>query len=483
MAGIGFELKKIFKEESIFRLVSGASYSTIVTVGPTIVVIATIISLYSILGLLSVSYYERELLSSTILYGFIFSLLVTVPFSGVMSRYIADKIYEEKYDDILPSFYTGIFLNVVLGSILGIPFILRIIFVGGVDPIFAFVSYAFYMSIIITFYSMIYLSATKEYKMIATFYLVGMGSAFVLAILFNYFGLSIIKSILYAITIGFLMIAIFEFSYMKKYFNENSGDYFDCLSYFKDQKNILLSNQFYILGLYVHNFVFWTHPSHIVIAKSYVSMQSYDMASALAMFTNISTIIIFTVMAETKFHTKYQAYNEAVIGKTWRDISTNKNSMFKLLKQQMSYILSIQFIITGIIFLLGIIIFPRLGFSGSIITIYPSLVAASLVIFLMYCNIIYMFYFDDDIGAMSTSIVFFIAMLIGSILSLGVREKFYGIGAFTGAFIGWTFSFFRIKYIERNFDEHIFCDVEIVEQRISKKPSNVIYRRDKSGKA
>lgn len=483
MAGIGYELKKIFKEESISRLASGIVYSTIITVGPTLVVISTIIALYVVLGLLSVSYYDRELLSSTILYGFIFGLLVTAPFNGVMSRYIADKIYEEKYEDILPSFYTGVFLNVVVGAILGIPFIFRVIFVGGVDPIFAFVSYALFMTIIITFYSMIYLSATKDYKMIAIFYAVGMGIAFCLALIFNYLNISIIKSILYGVTIGFSIIAVLEFSYMKKYFTSNSGDYFDCLSYFKKQKNVWISNLFYILGLYIHNFVFWTHSSHIVIAKSYVSMQSYDMASALAMFTNISTIILFTVMAETKFHTKYQRYNESVIGKTWTEISIAKKSMFKLLVQQISYILSIQFIIAATIFLIGTVVLPRLGFSGSVITIYPSLVGAFIAIFLMYCNIIYLFYFNDTRGAMYTSIVFCLSVFIGSIFALEFREIFYGMGAFIGAFIGWSFSFFRIKYIEKNFDEHIFCNVDIIKKKTGAVPSNIIYRRGEDGEA
>lgn len=476
MAGIGYELKKIFKEESILSLVRGITYSTVITIGPTVVVISTLIALYIVLGWVSISYYERELLASTILYGFIFSLLVTAPFNGIMSRYIADKIYEEEYDHILPSFYTGIFLNIIVASILGIPFILRVIFIGKVDPLFGLVSYLLYMSLVISFYTMIYLSATKDYKMIALFYIVGMLFAFGLANLLRYFGFSIINAILYGMTTGFLIIATLEFSYMKKYFTTNSGKYGDCLSYFRDKKDIWISNLFYILGLYVHNFVFWTHPSRITVAKSYISMQSYDMASFLAMFTNISTIILFTVMAETKFHTKYQKYNESVIGNTWQQIEMAKHGMFKLLVQQMKYILSIQFIITSTIFLIGILVFPKIGFSGQIFAIYPSLVAAFISIFTMYCNIIYMFYFNDQIGARYTSILFFIAVLAGSLVSINLSDQFYGMGAFFGAFIGWSFSYFRIRFIERNFDEHIFCKVDIIEQKSESMPSSVVYK-------
>lgn len=479
MAGIGYELKNIFKEGSLSRIVGGITYSSLVTVGPTIMVIVTIVVLYLTLGLMSVSYTERELLSSTILYVFIFSLLTTSIFNGVISRYIADKIYEEKYEDILPSFYTGIFLNTLLGSLFGVPFILRVIFVGKVDPMFAFVSYCFFVIMIITFYSMIYLSATKDYKIIALYYAFGMGVAFISANLLYRFGFTTIKSILYGVTLGFLIIAFLEFSYMRKFFKSNSKNYKDCLYYFKNHKGICLCNFLYILGIYIHNFVFWTHPSHIIVAKSYVSMQSYDMASCLAMFTNISTIIIFTVMAETKFHDKYQKYNEAVIGKKLNDINRTKKSMFRLLIQQIRYLVAIQALITAIIFLIAIIILPNLGFGGSVISIYPSLVCAFFTIFLMYCNIIFMFYFNDSKGAMLTSIVFCISVLVGSLFSIRFTESLYGLGAFFGAFIGWTFSFFRIQYVEKHFEEHIFCRTTILNKRVEKMPESRVYIRKK----
>lgn len=477
MAGIGYELKKIFKEESILSLTSGVAYSSIVVIGPTLVVIGTLVVLYALLGFTSISYYERELLSSTILYAFIFSLLLTAPFNGMMSRYIADKIYEEKYDDILPSFYMGIFLTVLLGSIIGLPFIYRLIFIGNVDVFFAAVSYLLFIGLIITLYSMTYLSATKDYKFIALFYAIGMGIALFLSLLFNYLGLMAIKSILYGMTTGFLIVALLEFSYMRKYFSTNSGNYWDSLRYFREHKHVWMSHLFYVLGLYIHNFVFWMHPSNLIIAKSYVSMQSYDLASFLAMFTNISTLILFTVMVEIKFHMKYQEYNEALTGKTLEEIEMHKDFMFKLLVKQLSYILSVQFIITGVLFLIAMYLFPRIGLSGSILLIYPLLVAAFLTIFLMYSNMIFMAYFDDNKGANMTSIVFCLAVLIGSLVSVNFSAEYYGMGALFGAFVGWSVSFFRLKYIEKNFDEHIFCRTQIIENKKGGIPSNVVYRR------
>ena len=52
----------------------------------------------------------------------------------------------------------------------------------------------------------------------------------------------------------------------------------------------------------------------MTVAKSFVCNQSYDMASCLAMFTNLSATVIFITRVEMHFHEKYKRYSEAVIG-------------------------------------------------------------------------------------------------------------------------------------------------------------------------
>ena len=49
MAGIGFELKRIFKKGSILSTIEGVGYSSIVTIGPMVMVIGTLLLLYRIL--------------------------------------------------------------------------------------------------------------------------------------------------------------------------------------------------------------------------------------------------------------------------------------------------------------------------------------------------------------------------------------------------------------------------------------------------
>ena len=120
MAGIGVKLQKIFDKKSIAAHLVGFVYSTISTVAPMFVVIGNIMLMSYSLGYDTLSYARRGLFSGTILYIFIFSLLTAAPFNAVLSRYMSDVIYEEKYDNILSCYYLGLILNVVFSCLFGI---------------------------------------------------------------------------------------------------------------------------------------------------------------------------------------------------------------------------------------------------------------------------------------------------------------------------------------------------------------------------
>ncbi len=479
MAGIGFELKKIYKEESVGRNLLGAMYSTLVTVGPTVIVIAAILTMYLLLEYSDVGYYHRELLSSTILYVFIFAVIITAPFNAVFSRYLADKIYCEESKDILPSFFAGITILGIIGTAIALPVMLRLYFVGGVDVYYIFASYLLWIEELLLFFSMTYLYATKDYRVIAISFISGMGLALGLSALLHYYiGMETTRSILYGLTAGIFLAACVNGAYICYFFREHSKNYRECLSYIKKFFPVFLANLLYFGGLYVHNFIFWTVEGRIIVAETYISMQPYDMATCLALFTNISTIIMFTVMAETKFHIKFSGYTSAVNGSTLKKIKKEKESMFYLLMKQISHIFGIQIIITILFYLLIKIFSSSMGFGGMTLEIYPALAVAYLVIFLMYGNMVYLFYFNDNRGALLTGLIFIVCGGIGAWISKDFTVDAYGVGILVGSVIGWTFTFFRIRYMEKHFEEHIFCNQKIVEVRqVKKKSEDIIYKK------
>ena len=104
MAGIGVKLNKIYGKNTLTTDLIGMGYSTVVTIEPMLAVIGAIVAMEYFLDFSSVEYSTRELFSCTMLYIFIFALLTASPFNSVLSRYMSDVIYEEKYEERWISF-------------------------------------------------------------------------------------------------------------------------------------------------------------------------------------------------------------------------------------------------------------------------------------------------------------------------------------------------------------------------------------------
>lgn len=478
MAGIGFELKRIFKKQSLGSVFAGAAYSTLVVIGPTIIVMLTLLLLYGCLGFMEIPYAQRELLSGAILYVFIFSVIITTPINTILSRYVADQIFEEALDNILPSFYMGLFLSHAAGALIGIPFLVHLVVVGQVAVVFAAVMYLLYVAVLTVFFSLTYLTATKDYRLVAISFTLGMLFAFFWAFAATHlFQIRLIYAILSGLAVGFCLIAVAFVSYIRHYFRLANQSYTKCMAYFWNFKRLFFGSLFYIVGIYVHNFVFWGTEERLVVANSFYTHQAYDMAACLGMFTNISCMVVFTVMSETSFHDSYQKYVETVIGAPLKDIELAKKNMFQILNQQIGYVVRVQAVISVIIFLLAITFLPSYGFSGLEMTIYPGIAAAFLGIFAMYCNNIFLCYFNDNTGAFFTGFLFFCGTLAGTLVTCRLKAQFYGFGALFGALIGWTYSYFRICFLEKNFDYHIMCSMHLIQRNKGEKPSSLVYKK------
>lgn len=478
MAGIGVRLNKIYGKNTLTTNVIGMGYSTVLTIAPMLVVIGALVLMEKWLKFSTVGYSTRELFSCTVLYIFIFSLLTASPFNSVLSRYMSDVIYDETYEDILPCYYLGMFMNIVLSALVGIPFCIYERLVGKVDVIYVFTGYCGYIALVLVFYSMLYLSICKDYKKISFFFAIGMTITVILSLIFHrWFRMSITYSMLLALTIGFWIIASLEFSVVRSYFRLNSGKYRKVLEYFKQYWQLVATNFLYTLGLYIHNFVFWTTDLRMVVVKSFVCVTSYDMATCLAMFTNISASVIFISRVEMHFHERYKAYSEAVIGGRGMDIELTKKRMFRLLAEELMSLARVQFIITLIIFLICMIFLPQFGFGGMTMQIYPCLAAGYFILFLMYAEIIFLYYFNDLTGSVMTGFAFCAGTLIASAIATRFSDIWYGLGVVAGSFVGWTVAYLRLRWVEKNLDVHIFCNGHLLKKRKGSRPSSKVYDR------
>ena len=256
------------------------------------------------------TYNNRELFQVTILYIFMFTLLAQAPFNAVLSKYVSDEIFKEQYSNIMAAFRVGLLLDILLNCILVIPFTLHEYFVGRVDVIYILVSVICFIALSLTFYTVMYLSLCKDYGKISWFYIIGMIVAFVLSLILVYgAGMEVTLAMLLSLAVGFIVIASLSYALLRHYFAANSRQYLDVIRYILRFWKLVCANTLYTLGLFIHNFVFWTSGLRNIVADTFVCAESYDFATCLGMFTNISASVIFVSLIEMHFNARYKQYS------------------------------------------------------------------------------------------------------------------------------------------------------------------------------
>jgi len=478
MAGIGIQLNNIFKKRTLTSSIYGIAFSVNYAIGPMLMVVGCLLLMYYVLGFNEVGYIERELFSSSLLYIFIFSLMTVSPFNSTLSKYMTDQIYLDKFDDVRACAVVGLTMNLTLSSLLAIPFYLRVLLVGKVPLYYVFTCYMGYLSLTLIFAVMIYNSILKNYKKIAWYFTAGMAGTFILSVLFRFvLHFTITYSMLLALTIGFLIIAILEFSNVLRYFRKNSFNYIGPLRYFQKYWRFTAANLLYTFGLFAHNFVFWMQPWHLVVVNSYVSNQAYDMASFIAMLTNISGSVFFLTNVEMHFHKRYAEYLNGVINAKLDHIEESKTRMFRTLSMQMLSLVQMQFIVSVILFLLTYAFLPVLGFSGLTMQIYPLLAVGYFISYIMYAGILFLYSFNDTRVSLIASFLFAGISFGASFFTATLSSAWYGGGFTLAALVAFTYLYFRLRWLEKHIDVYIFCSGTIMETSRARKPSDVVFQR------
>ena len=105
MAGIGFELKKMFSKKGVFPLLKAYGYAGIVCVGPMLLGMVLLIMISLMSMYFGASHHERELLNSMVTYTLLASMVLTNTFTMVVTRFVADSLYSKEKSHILPAFW------------------------------------------------------------------------------------------------------------------------------------------------------------------------------------------------------------------------------------------------------------------------------------------------------------------------------------------------------------------------------------------
>lgn len=214
MAGIGFELKGLFKKKGIFALFRAYGYTGIITTGPMILGIVLLLGIMMLANSAGLAKHDQDLLVCMVTYALLASLTVTSFFSMVITRYIADMLYEERSEAVLSSFFGVCGILLVLGGIMYGIFLC----LAGISLLYIILNFLLFSELVIVWMAMNYLTAVKDYRGILKAFIAAVAAAFLSGVLLLTYMEPSAAVLLAAVCIGYGLMMAMDIILLLKYF-------------------------------------------------------------------------------------------------------------------------------------------------------------------------------------------------------------------------------------------------------------------------
>ena len=187
MAGIGFELRKLLRKDTLSGLLQAYAFAGIIGSGPWILSIVGILAI----GLLSHAVVVPSFLvtqfQTSVTYLITISLVLTGGLQLAFTRFVSDRLFEHSDDSVVPNL-NGILLMVLSGAAVFSMSSLFAVF-SDLGVIYRLLLMAGFMLLCAIWIITIFLSGMRRYQAIVALFALGYSITGALALLLRPFGL------------------------------------------------------------------------------------------------------------------------------------------------------------------------------------------------------------------------------------------------------------------------------------------------------
>lgn len=445
MAGIGYELRKLIKRDSLLAVMRAYLYAGVISSGPWVLSIVGMLAI----GMLSVSTSgENRLVTQfqvTITHMIAASLILTGFGQLAFTRFVADRLFERRAD-IVAANYQALQLVTTLVSG-GLSALVAVTLFGEQSLLFRALGVAVFVTLCNIWMGTVFLSGIKQYRAIVLIYLVGYGISVTGAVALRPLGL---EGLLGGFALGQVCLLTGIHGLIVRNFVTPEGMRFDFFERRLRYPTLMWIGVLYNLGAWVDKFIFWGFPptSSSVIGPLRASV-IYDLPVFLAYLSIIPGMAIFLVRIETDFVDHYDGFYKAVReGGSLETIEAHRNGMVDTVRNGIFEIIKIQAIAILLLFVVGERLFTWLRMSDLYLPLlYVQTVAAGLQVLFLSILTVY-FYLDKRVVVLALCAAFVIGNAGFTTLSLVLGPVYYGYGFALSLLICVVAGF---KALERSF--------------------------------
>jgi len=426
MAGIGFELRRLLRRDSYLGLLEAYGYAGLISSGPWVLSIVGVL----LIGLMSLGTTDNRgevvqfLVSVTWLMAG--SLILTGMLQLLFTRFIADRLFEQKADVVVPNLMGALTLTSLAATLIGVSVIL-----SGfpATPLFALSLLTTFVVLSDIWIVVVFLAGMKAYRTILMVFFVGYGTSVLAALFLAEQGAGLAGLMFGFLSGQALLLFLLLWLVIRQYPGKRFVEY-----RFLHRRQVYWSlagtGLFYNLAIWADKFMFWFNPatSEPVIGPFRASV-IYDIPIFLAYLSIIPGMAVFLVRIETDFAEIYDRFYHSVReGDTLQHIRQYKLRMVEIVRQGIYEIFKIQGMTVVILFLLGPHILDALGISRLYFTLFSiDLVGVGVqVLLLAILNVL--FYLDRLWIALAISLLFLVSNVLFTGLTLWAGPAYYGLG-------------------------------------------------------
>lgn len=463
MAGIGFELKKLFQKKGVLHSARAYGYATVVCAGPMLLGVLLLLGIMALCTFFGAPRQQRELLICMITYTLLASVTVTSFFSMVVTRFVADMLFEEQNQTILPSFWGSSVVMMVLGGVLYGTFLLF----SGATFWQGVLCFILFEELILVWNAMSYLTAIKDYRGIFLSFLTCVMVAFALGAVLVHLGFPVVEALLCAVTVGYGIMMLWNVILLHRYFPAGNSSAFTFLRWIDSFLQLALSGLFTNIGMFSHLVIFWFSDIGVCVKGLFYGAPWHDVPALLAFMSALMTTVNFVVSVEVNFYPKYRnhysLYNDrGTIG----DIKQSEKKMLDTLKTELFYTALKQLLFSACCIALGgyVLDWLPLGFNEVMRGYFRTLCVAYGLYAIGNMVMLILLYFTDYRGACWSTGLFALSTVVLTLISLNFSYVYYGFGFLIGAMLFLLSACLRLDHFTRRLPYHILSVQPLVSE-------------------
>jgi uncharacterized membrane protein len=454
MAGIGFELKKLFKATGVLSMLRAYGYTGMITAGPMILGFIFLLSIQVIAERFGLSKPDTELLVSIITYSLLASMVFSSIFSMVMTRFVADLLYEHKEADVIPSLEGILVFLLPSGIVLWGTFL----FFSGVNFLQGLLAVMLFAELLTVWTEMNYLSAIKDYRGILISYVVSIFLAVATAQIGGYFYGGSVELMLFSVVLGYGVMMTLDMVLLYGFFPNSQKNFFDFLPWFDEYSDLIVIGLASNIGLFSHLVIAWFGGIGHKIKGLFYAAPEHDISALFAFLTILITTINFVASVEVNLYPKYRKYYDLFNGHgSIFEIEQAEKEMLTVLDHELIYTARRQFYGTAFILGVGLIILERLplGFDALMEGYFRILCVGYGAYAVANVLTLVLMYFTAYEDAKKANEVFAVTTTAFSLASLFFEAKYYGFAFALGSIIYLIYAINRLMVYTKRLPYHI----------------------------